>query len=360
MERPLGCLAYSVLLLSVAVSPLVTSVQAESHHQANRPVEQGHFQTTAAGQADGERTPAVETDSVLLEVDVAANGSAQWRIEYRTRIDDAATEAEFRRLQRDLRTDPAATGDGFDDRIRRSVAAAEDATGREMAVSDFAVDTSVRRIPRTYGVVSYSFRWRGFATVSDRGIRVGDALEGFFLGTDERLVVSWPSGYELDEARPTPDTHRDGAVVWRGPQTFGPDGPRVDLVDSPWPGTRVLPLVAVAVALSLVAVLAWARRHDAGPLPALSAGLFGDSDGSTEADRESELLSNEERVVRLLEDRGGRVRQQEVADEFGWTRTKTSYVVSNLREDGRIHSFRLGRENVLSLSDAQDVHQRGT
>ena len=46
-----------------------------------------------------------------------------------------------------------------------------------------------------------------------------------------------------------------------------------------------------------------------------------------------------------------------IADELGWTETKTSDVVSRLREEGRIDSFRLGRENVLSLAD-HDADER--
>jgi len=64
-----------------------------------------------------------------------------------------------------------------------------------------------------------------------------------------------------------------------------------------------------------------------------------------------ELLSNEERVLRLLEDRGGRIKQQEVVSELEWTEAKTSQVVSGLREDGAIDVFRIGRENVLALPE---------
>lgn len=67
-----------------------------------------------------------------------------------------------------------------------------------------------------------------------------------------------------------------------------------------------------------------------------------------------ELLSNEERVLKLLNERGGRMKQQDVAGALDWTDAKTSQVLKKMREAGDVEAFRLGRENVLTLPD-QDV-----
>jgi len=45
------------------------------------------------------------------------------------------------------------------------------------------------------------------------------------------------------------------------------------------------------------------------------------------------------------------MKQKEVADRLDWTAAKTSQVVSDLRDDGKVEAFRLGRENVLTLPD---------
>ncbi len=338
-----------MLALSVAVIPLAT---AGSAIPGSGPADPGHgpgvddVETTDAAGPERNGT-AMGTDGVLLYVDVAENGSARWQVEYRTRLDDRSDAAAFERLRRDLETDAATPNDGFFERIRRTVESAENATGREMTGTGFAVETTVRRIPREYGVVVYSFRWHGFASTADGELRVGDALEGFFLGSGERLVLSWPDGYELAAVDPAPDARRDHTVTWRGPTAFGSDGPRVRLAEPAWTGSRVLPVGAALVGLGLVGV--WSlRRRDGVPLTSLVARSSGD-DGE-----DPELLSNEERVVRLLDERGGRLKQQAVAEELGWTEAKTSYVVSGLREDGRIRSFRIGRENVLSLPESSD------
>jgi hypothetical protein len=96
-----------------------------------------------------------------------------------------------------------------------------------------------------------------------------------------------------------------------------------------------------------------------------ATGHDGDGDSGDEAAREEadesaspdeervpmELLSPEERVMRLVTERGGRIKQQEVVSELDWSAARTSQVVSSLRDDGQIETFRLGRENVLKLPE---------
>lgn len=78
-------------------------------------------------------------------------------------------------------------------------------------------------------------------------------------------------------------------------------------------------------------------------------------DGSDEDDRvPMELLSPEERVMRLVTERGGRIKQQEVVSELDWSAARTSQVVGSLRESGDIETFRLGRENVLKLPEEDE------
>ena len=90
---------------------------------------------------------------------------------------------------------------------------------------------------------------------------------------------------------------------------------------------------------------------DAGPDDgAVAAGDSGDdADGATAPPWEDELLSNQEKVLALVEHEGGRMKQQEVAQTLEWTDAKTSQVVGDMRDEGDLDAFRLGRENVLVL-----------
>jgi hypothetical protein len=96
----------------------------------------------------------------------------------------------------------------------------------------------------------------------------------------------------------------------------------------------------------------------AGTAAAAGGGAGDDGEASGDAGGAAgppeELLSNEERVLRLLEGNGGRMKQQQVVTELDWTDAKTSQVVGSLREDEEIEVFRIGRENVLALPGETD------
>ena len=73
------------------------------------------------------------------------------------------------------------------------------------------------------------------------------------------------------------------------------------------------------------------------------------SEPDTEEDLE--LLSDEERVERLLDSHGGRMRQGTIVTETGWSDAKVSQLLSAMADDGRVEKLRLGRENLISLAD---------
>ena len=79
----------------------------------------------------------------------------------------------------------------------------------------------------------------------------------------------------------------------------------------------------------------------------------GGSTGGTDA-ADSELLTDEDRVRRVFRERGGRMKQSDVVEAFGWSKSKTSRVLSRMADDGEVEKLRLGRENVIDLVDADD------
>ncbi len=320
----------------------------------------------------------IDADEVRMDVSLRPNGTAEWTVEFWMRLDDNESATAFESLRDDIRDDPGNHTQAFADRMRDTVSTASNATGREMSVDGFAVATDRQSFAREYGVVRYTFRWHGFAAVEGDELRAGDALEGIYLDDGTRLLIAWPDGYERTSVAPEPDEERDRAVLWRGGETdFVSGEPRV-VVTAAGSGLPTAALAAVAVVLFGVIGGWWyytrrVRTDDGGPDPGPApeaesprAGRSGsDSPPSATAGDESptatatdspdpELLSNEEQVLRLVRDRGGRMKQQTVVEELDWTDAKTSKVVSGLREEGKLESFRLGRENVLSLPDADD------
>lgn len=315
----------------------------------------------------------VDPDQVRMTIDLAADGSAEWTVEFWIELDDNESTAAFESVAAEIDEDPEPYLTRFADRIDSTVATATNATDREMSTDGFVVETERQSLAREYGIIRYTFDWNGFATTDGTELRAGDAIEGYYLDDGTRLVVSWPEEYELTSASPEPDDRRQNAVIWRGSQTeFVSGEPRV-VVSTGTMGTGLsLSMIAISVAVLGVlglGVAAWYRRRESGGFPAPVPGS-GDSDddgdaaGSTAtADRDAdaeggvpdEFLSNEERVLRLLEDRGGRMKQQDVVGALEWSETKTSQVVRDLHEDEKIERYRLGRENVLALPGEMDI-----
>lgn len=321
---------------------------------------------------------AVDPDRVVIEVEIRPDGTARWKVRYRVRLDNQSVTDAFESVRADVETNKLNYSGAFKDRLEPAVTAAENETGREMGLYNVTVGADADSPPGlsgTYGVIAYDFEWTGFGTVEDGRVRAGDALGGYFLSEDATMLVSWPDRYRVVNVNPPSDEDRNASVVWKGPKEFTADGPRVVLEPTgPPTGPRLPVSAAWLAAAGLLAVLLAAGFYrlretsdetPEGPSTAADAD-GGDADGDAlaagrDADEEAagtapeELLSDEERVVRLLEEHGGRMKQQSVVEELDWSETKTSQVVKELHEDEKIERYRLGRENVLALPGEMDV-----
>ena len=309
---------------------------------------------------------SVDPDVVVMTADVDPDGTADWTVAYRIRLDDDNATRAFEDLRADVQASPSAYTDRFQSRMQRTAGAAENTTGREMTVENVTVSAREETFGQTYGVVTYRFRWTNFAAVSDDRIEIGDALSGLFLDSETSLTVRWPADYRADSVAPAADERGNGSVTWRGQQEFGENEPRV--VASPG-GTGgdggPAPLVAGLLALVGIAAVAYAlRRYGVfgGGEPADPPVSMTETDdsppgqhaaGTDDAAGEppAELLSNEEQVLQLLESNAGRLKQQQVAAELDWTDAKTSQVIGGLRDEDKVETFRIGRENVVTLPD---------
>ena len=303
----------------------------------------------------------IDPDDVLLSVTVDEGGDAGWTIEYRVRLDDDESEAAFEEFRADLESDPATYRERFHNRMNATASDASEATGREMAVRNVSVTAHRESLPQRYGVVRYTFTWTNFAAVDGDRLLVGDAVDAMFLDEETSLLVAWPDGYALQAASPEPGERRQRAASWNGPMDFASGEPRLTLApadagdadgrtaESAAPLAAALLLVVTALGAGLFAASRGLGPFGAEATPDVSSAT--DTADPTDAD----LLSNEEQVLLLVEERGGRMKQADVAEELGWTAAKTSQVTKRLREDGDLEAFRLGRENVLELPDYTDT-----
>jgi hypothetical protein len=82
----------------------------------------------------------------------------------------------------------------------------------------------------------------------------------------------------------------------------------------------------------------------AGDQPSAPASATSDFDDDTVP-----LLTDTDRIERLLADGGGHLRQQAIVRETDWSKSKVSRLLSQMEEEGRVTKISVGRENVISL-----------
>jgi hypothetical protein len=240
-----------------------------------------------------------------------------------------------------------------------------------------------------------SFTWENFAvqddeqlTVDESVLRTDDGLWFRGLTRTQQLVVLAPDGYGVDDANVAP---RDGRLQWDGPATFDEETLQITFIGNRNAGTGNgsqtpagnlgLPALAFGsfIVVVILAMLAFERERVQTKLESLysewtdsqstssdASGTDGSdpepetstagqelTNGDDDADEETdlELLSDEERVERLLEDNGGRMKQANIVTETGWSNAKVSQLLSSMEEEDRIDKLRIGRENLISFPD---------
>ncbi|MFB6173644.1 MAG: helix-turn-helix transcriptional regulator [Halobacteriales archaeon] len=109
--------------------------------------------------------------------------------------------------------------------------------------------------------------------------------------------------------------------------------------------------------MALLGAGAWYYRFGGGSgIP----GVGPDGDGgesppgpATREERPAPVLTDEDRVVAILRERGGRAGQSTIVEATDWSKSKVSRVLSGMEEDGQIRKIDVGRENVVTLPEAE-------
>jgi len=330
-----------------------------------------------------------EADRTSFRITVYENGSAEWLFRYEKSLNASEREA-FEAFAREFNDNETELFVNFRKRARWLTDNGSQATGREMGATAFRREARTEGLDpqsRSLGVVEMSFRWEGFAVVTDAGrVKAGDVFRGgLYIGPNQEIIyeagptLAFVSALPDDADRTVSgDTLADSdSVTWRGEKSFTDRRPRANFTTrdagpgatgtSPGgPGSGSDPGLLLPVgALVVVAVLgaAAAVAYRSGALPGGDGGTAAGSGeaagGGASSDDgtagpvgvpEAELLSDEERVVDLLEDNGGRMKQVDIVEATDWSKSKVSMLLSDMEEAERISKLRVGRENIVSLT----------
>ena len=339
----------------------------------------------AAADAVGQ-TAQPEADNTVTRVHVYPNGSAQWTIQIRTRLDTDGRVAEYEAFQERFRANTSQYRDPFRQRMQGVVANAANTTGRELRVENVTASTTIQQVPRRWGVVTYQFTWTGFAAQRNESLVVGDVFQGgFFLTANDTLEFEAPAGYDIARLEPSPAARDGGVVTFLGREGFADRRPRVVFSPVTEPrqsdgqaatpgGTASSPLAGIGPGIVLgggllLALLGfgvyagWRRRDDAEQPSSSAASVDVDAPAQAETGEDvsaaatatdTAVMTDTERVRELLEANGGRMRQAAIADEFDWSASKTSRVIGRMVDEKTVEKLQLGRENLIELGASDE------
>jgi len=395
---PAAVLALLALLVVSSMGAVAAAPATGVDHPSDR-----------AALADGQSPLEPADPRQAIRINVSADGDARWTIESRYHLE---TEEDVERFEE--YADAVSGGErdialegGYDVTVFETARAqAESATDREMSIDDDGwADPRIEATDDDHevGVIAYGFEWSNFAAVDGNRLHLGDVFwadgETWLptLADDQRLVIEPPANYGFEDP---PIGTQNGALVWDGPYVFAEGELEVTFLegamgngtgngagaDGLFPAPTILSALGLLVLLALVGGGGYllATRYPPSELfgtddetrteleyeegaadPAGSADPGSDleepredSDGVDEPDLEApeeeidpELLSDEERVHRLLAENGGRMKQARIVEETGWSNAKVSQLLSAMDDDGEIDKLRIGRENLITLPE---------
>lgn len=345
----------------------------------------------------GQGTDGFDKGETEVRIDLNTNGDAHIQIIERIPVTSEAEEAGFHEVATAFENEEYTLF--AVSQFENASAAVDERTDREMALADYEWNaTLVDSGGDLTGELRVSFTWENFARVegsNDERLHVDDVLvtdQGPWLqGLTARqtLVIGFPDDHGVRNATVSP---QGGELRWSGPATFDEQTLRATFIGNGQPSnvtdgdegfsdmTMIVVLLAgfllfIGLAVSVVRFrdrislfISTSREDD--PEPNQETPAVEDDDSRAESSTETgtttpeeaepagdepvideDLLSDEERVERLLERNGGRMKQADIVDETDWSNAKVSQLLSGMEEEGHIDKLRIGRENLISFPD---------
>jgi hypothetical protein len=415
--RFVAALAALVVASAATAGALPVPAPTDDDSAANAPPAPAGVDPSAAGTAGAAGDLAEYNQTMVL--DLQRNGDARWTVTIEQSLPTRNATEAFRELGQRWENGIANVQFDAD-LFRQFAGLASDATGRQMEIPtdsierSYSVDGDTGTLTLSFTWTNFA-QVDGDQLVVDDSFLSPDGSWLPYLEPGQTLVIRPPDGYVVTDSPPGPGLD-DEAIRWEGPESFsssyftdnpivfrdegsgtgtpGSPGPTSPGTSSETPGpTGEFPrglLFGVIAALLLGGGMAVYRSTggdlDLGGTTGASGSTGedgptgaedGDAPGGEPADGgesepadespdstpagpfagvDEELLSDEERVQRLLEANGGRMKQATIVKETDWSNAKVSQLLSSMADDEEIDKLRIGRENLISLPDV-DVEE---
>lgn len=350
------------------------------------------------GQSE-ETTQEWETQANLSMVaELDANGDARWTLSTVINISTQEELEAYRTVAADFENGdlPPLGMEAFESGLE----GVNGSTEREMEIEDVVRRTATEdELENGTGRLAVEFTWVNFANEADglltidRDVLVMDSGQLWLksLSESQSLKITAPEDFGV---RDSSVRAQNGELYWEGPAVFDEttlqatfigtniiddgEGPSAEATPLWW---FVLPLAIFGIAVAVLATQVERIRirlpSDLGIGSPTASEKASETvaerppeEGSVEtnvtesmesesvpeepAEIDEELLSDEERVERLLSSNGGRMKQADIVKETDWSNAKVSQLLSAMEEEDKINKLRIGRENLISFPD-EDV-----
>ena len=326
-----------------------------------------------------------DVDRTIFRIEIYDDGDARWTVENRREIPINSEEeiADFETFAERFTEEETETFGNFRQRAAQLTQEGENVTGREMNATAFNRSARYSDLNQE-GILEMSFRWEGFAEVDGDRVVVSDVFDGgFVILEDQRLRFEHGDGLRFgnvtEEYPPDRVEGEDSPgewIEWHGPREFSSGNPEIVFVpaaesddggtsvpggdDSPGDdggGDTSDMMMPILLALLLIVGVGsgalWyslRSREDTSEGDTPATGTADPEAAAGPPLQEEQLLSDEDRIIKLLEDNGGRMRQVSIVEETEWSKSKVSMLLSEMEDDGEISKLRVGRENIISLA----------
>jgi uncharacterized membrane protein len=239
--------------------------------------------------------------------------------------------------------------DVFQQKVFDLIDSAAIITNREMTADENSLQINTT-ISLESKITEYSFVWLNFSIIKGDMLTFGDVFQvnNFFgqLFGDAALQLTYPSDLTVKSVFPTPYERKDSVYMMKWSRTQDLVTNRVSMVLSNnsqvGNGTGwefyaiVVAIIFVGAILSLTGFFMFKRRKN---------------NASLANKLESPIISEEDKILKLLKSFGGNMRQSEITEQSRFSKAKTSQLLTALEKKGSITRYMSGRDKIVTLKE---------
>jgi uncharacterized membrane protein len=239
--------------------------------------------------------------------------------------------------------------ESFQQKVYSLVESAASVTNRPMDIDESSLQINTT-LSMESKITEYTFVWRNFSTIQNGELTFGDVFKtpNFFslLFGDAALQLKYPNTYRPESVYPPPYDRQDENQLLKWARTQ-------DLTNADTKGTLSASgqsdahnnaigidvigggVVAVAVPVAVVGFYAARKRKNTKP-------------STPKAFDPTGLESDEDKILTLLKTVGGSMRQTEITEHLGYSKAKTSQLLTALEERGLLARYKRGRDKIVT------------